>query len=163
MLITCNITASIWLLNRFGNQRIWKTNCYFFSTTLPKKYHLTKSKKGKKCQYMGIVPEFDHSKEHHVTNAENVGLICNKLWLPSHFSIFVHKFFSTLSTTSFLSRSPMAHNTAASLDSIIVMTMWTLANTKTDFEKFLGPNVIRITWEWNWKISIKKTIEIADC
>ena len=54
-----------------------------------------------------------------------------------------------LSTTSLLSRSPMAYNTTKTLDKLVVPTMRILAKNKTDLDAFLGPKRTPTTWILN--------------
>ena len=62
----------------------------------------------------------------HVTRAKIDTYIINEMQLQNHSLNFIHKTKSLLSATSFLSRSPMAYNTTASLDKL----------TRTDYVDF---------------------------
>ena len=54
----------------------------------------------------------------HVTRTKRDAYISNEMQLQNHSLTFIHKNKSVLSTTSILSRSPMAYNTTASLDKL---------------------------------------------
>ena len=51
-------------------------------------------------------------------NDQKTAYISKEMQLHNHFVTFVHKNKSPLSATSILSRSPIAHNTTASLDKL---------------------------------------------
>ena len=72
--------------------------------------------------------------------AKKDAYVSNDKQLQNHSLTFIHKKKSLLSPASFLSRSPIAYNTTASLDKLT----WT--NLETDLDNFLGLKTIPTTW-----------------
>ena len=72
----------------------------------------------------------------HVTLTKKDAYVSNKMELQNHFLTFIHENKSFLSPTSFLSRSPTAYNTTASLDKLICTDCVDFGNCHDRFGQF---------------------------
>ena len=158
--ITCNTTAAIWLLIRFLNKWIWKTDLFYFSYKHNErgkwfhiwKRHMTTIKNGKnlfiwKC---------------HLTSTRKGAYVCNKLQLQSHSSTFIGTNESFLSATSIPSSSPIVYNTTASLDKLSCTNSVKFGKGQYKFERLFSPKIIPTNWMWNSKFSRKTTGKNSD-
>ena len=141
--ITCNITAAIWLLQRFLNKWIWKTRYYYFLYKPTKKgkmlhkwkCHVIMTKKWRNILIWKI----------HVTMTMKDAYISNEMQLQNHSLTSFRKTNHFFQPSSFYLVHPWLTTLLAPWRSLLVPTMWTLAIVKTDLDDFLGPKTIPTT------------------
>ena len=79
-------------------------------------------------------------------NGQKHAYISNGMQLQNHSSTFIHKNKPLLLATSFLSRSPRAYNTTASLDKLTFTDYVDFGKLQDRFGHFFGPKMIPFTW-----------------